>query len=195
MMNVNIISQLQFVKELDKLKQVIRRNYLHDASRTENTAEHSWHAALTAYILQEHANYSVDICRVGKMLLIHDVVEIQAGDTYIYDTAASEGQDERESEAAHKLFGMLPSDQAQEYLQLWLEFEARQTPDAKYAKAIDRFMPMLANYESGGISWVEHGVRRERMLELNQIIADGSTALWEEVIRMIADADARSLLQ
>lgn len=195
MMNADLQSQLNFVKELDKLKQVIRRNYLYDGTRSENTAEHSWHAALSAFILQDFADEAVDICKVGKMLLIHDVVEIEAGDTYVYDMAALEGQDERELEAARKLFGMLPEKQSEEYLNLWLEFEARQTPEARFAKAIDRFMPMLANYESGGISWLENNVQEVRMRELNGIIAEGSQALWQEVERMIADAISRNLLQ
>lgn len=195
MMNADLQSQLNFVKELDKLKQVIRRNYLHDGTRSENTAEHSWHAALSAFILQDFADEAVDICKVGKMLLIHDLVEIEAGDTYVYDMAALEGQDERELEAAHKLFGMLPTPMSDEFLNLWLEFEARQTPEARFAKAIDRFMPMFANYESGGISWLENNVQEVRMRELNGIIAEGSQALWQEVERMIADAINRNLLQ
>ena len=195
MMNADLQSQLNFVKELDKLKQVIRRNYLYDGTRSENTAEHSWHAALSAFILQDFADEAVDICKVGKMLLIHDLVEIEAGDTYVYDMAALEGQDERELEAAHKLFGMLPTPMSEEFLNLWLEFEARQTPEARFAKAIDRFMPMFANYESGGISWLENNVQEVRMRELNGIIAEGSQALWQEVERMIADAISRNLLQ
>jgi len=195
MMNADLQSQLNFVKELDKLKQVIRRNYLYDGTRSENTAEHSWHAALSAFILQDFADEAVDICKVGKMLLIHDVVEIEAGDTYVYDMAALEGQDERELEAAHKLFGMLPTPMSDEFLNLWLEFEARQTPEARFAKAIDRFMPMFANYESGGISWLENNVQEVRMRELNGIIAEGSQALWQEVERMIADAISRNFLQ
>lgn len=192
--NQDFYKQLAFIKELDKLKLVIRQNYLRDGSRPENTAEHSWQAALSAFILQSYANQPVDICKVGKMLLIHDVVEIEAGDTYIYDTLAAQDQEERELKAAHNLFGMLPTEQANEFLQLWLEFEARQNPEAKFAKAIDRFMPMLANYESRGKSWLEHNVSKARMLEINAIIADGSNTLWEEAQRMIADAVDRGLL-
>jgi putative hydrolase of HD superfamily len=187
-------NQLEFVREVDRLKQVIRRNYLMDGSRAENTAEHSWHAALTAFILQEHANQPVDICRVGKMLLIHDVIEVEAGDTYIYDPTATADQEERELAAAHNLFGMLPEGQGSDLLACWLEFEARQTAEARFAKAIDRFMPMFANYESGGKSWLEHGISKARMLEINHIIADGSETLWQEAQRMIGDAAERGLL-
>lgn len=179
---------LNLVKELDKLKQVIRRNYLLDGSRSENTAEHSWHAALSALLLQEFANEAIDINKVVRMLLIHDVVEIEAGDTYLYDTAAEVGQAERELAAAHNIFSMLPGEEGDQYLQLWLEFEERETPEAKFAKAIDRFMPMLANYESGGKSWLENKVSRARILEINKIVADGSEALWHLIINMSTDA-------
>jgi len=181
-------STLSLVKELDKLKQVVRRNYLLDASRSENTAEHSWHAALSALLLQEFANEPVDINKVVRMLLIHDVVEIEAGDTYLYDTAAEDGQAERELAAAHNIFSMLPGEEGDQYLQLWLEFENRETPESKFAKAIDRFMPMLANYESGGKSWLENKVSRARILEINKIVADGSEALWQLVLTLSADA-------
>jgi len=181
-------STLSLVKELDKLKQVVRRNYLLDASRSENTAEHSWHAALSALLLQEFANEPVDINKVVRMLLIHDVVEIEAGDTYLYDTAVEVGQAERELAAAHNIFSMLPGEEGDQYLQLWLEFENRESPESKFAKAIDRFMPMLANYESGGKSWLENKVSRARILEINQIVADGSEALWQLVLTLSADA-------
>jgi len=181
-------STLSLVKELDKLKQVVRRNYLLDASRSENTAEHSWHAALSALLLQEFANEPVDIFKVVRMLLVHDVVEIEAGDTYLYDTAAEAGQAERELAAAQNIFGMLPGEEGDQYLQLWLEFEERETPEAKFAKAIDRFMPMMLNYESGGKSWKENEVSRARILEINKIVADGSEALWHLIINMSTDA-------
>ena len=175
----DFLSQLDFIKEADKLKTVIRRNYLLDGSRFENTAEHSWHAALTAFILQDQSNQPVNIDRVIKMLLFHDVIEIKAGDTCMFYPEAEIGQHERELEAADELFGMLPSGQGDELRSLWLEFEARETPEAKYAKAIDRFMPMLANYESGGKIWKDEHVTAERLREINEIIKDGCKSLWE----------------
>ena len=186
--SANLQKQLTFIRELDKLKQVMRQNHLLDASRTENSAEHSWHAALAAFILRECAKQPVDICKVGKMLLIHDVIEIQAGDTYIYDPLAEEGQYERELTAAEDLFGLLPSKQKRELMDLWLEFEERQTADARFAKAIDRFMPMLANYESQGLSWQENGVTSQRIHEICSLIEEGSTILWEFAEGMIASA-------
>ena len=184
----DFLSQLDFIKEADKLKTVIRRNYLLDGSRFENTAEHSWHAALTACILQDQSNQPVNIDRVVKMLLFHDVIEIKAGDTCMFYPEAEIGQHERELEAADALFGLLPSGQRDELRDLWLEFEARETPEAKYAKAVDRFMPMLANYESGGKAWRDEHVTSARLREINAIIRDGSVSLWEMTQQMIEDA-------
>ena len=191
----DFLSQLDFIKEADKLKTVIRRNYLLDGSRFENTAEHSWHAALTAFILQDQSNQPVNIDRVIKMLLFHDVIEIKAGDTCMFYLEAEVGQYEREVAAADELFGMLPSDQGDELRNLWLEFEARETPEAKYAKAIDRFMPMLANYESGGKAWQDEHVSAARLREINAIIKDGCKSLWEMTQEMIDDAVSKGLCE
>jgi len=191
----NLEKTLSLVRELDKLKQVVRRNYLLDATRAENTAEHSWHAALSALLLQEFANQPVDINKVITMLLIHDVVEIEAGDTYIYDEVATVDQEERELAAANNLFGMLPEVKGKELLNLWLEFESRQSTEAKFAKAIDRFMPMMANYKSQGKSWLENKVSKTRMLEVNQIIADGSQELWRYTLSMIEDGAKKGWLR
>jgi putative hydrolase of HD superfamily len=191
----DFLSQLDFIKEADKLKTVIRRNYLLDGSRFENTAEHSWHAALTAFILKDQANSPVNIDKVVKMLLFHDVIEIKAGDTCMFYPEAEIGQYEREVAAADELFGMLPSDQGGELRNLWLEFEARETPEAKYAKAIDRFMPMLANYESGGKAWKDEHVSAARLREINAIIKDGCISLWELTEEMIADAFVKGLCE
>lgn len=177
--------QLEFIKEADKLKTVIRRNYLLDGSRFENTAEHSWHAALTAFILKDQANHPVIIDKVIRMLLFHDVIEIKAGDTCMFYPEDEIGQHEREEAAADELFGMLPSDQGEELRNLWLEFEERETPEAKFAKAIDRFMPMLANYESGGKAWKDEHVSAARLREINAIIKDGCVSLWELTQEMI----------
>lgn len=179
---------MQFIKEIDKLKSVIRRNYLLDGSRFENTAEHSWHAALTAIILRDQSNQPVNIDKVVKMLIFHYVIEVKAGDTCMFYPEAEIGQAEREQDAADELFGMLPSDQGDELRSLWLEFEARETPEAKYAKAIDRFMPMLANFESGGKAWKDEHVSAARLREINVIIKDGCISLWKMTEEMIADA-------
>ncbi|MFN1551330.1 HD domain-containing protein [Vibrio natriegens] len=188
--------QLKLLIELDQLKNVLRRTRVKSAEgRLENSAEHSWHVALMAVLMEEHANAPVDICRVMKMLLIHDVVEIDAGDTFVYDTAASKEQAEKEIKAAERLFGMLPSEQGKELLVLWHEFEAAQTDDAKYAKALDRLIPMLLNYHNDGQSWQEHGVTREQALTINKRIELGSVTLWDKAKEIIEDATDKGWLK
>lgn len=188
--------QLKLLLELDKLKSVLRRTRVESADgRLENSGEHSWHVALMAVLMEEHANAPVDICRVMKMLLIHDVVEIDAGDTFVYDTAASKEQAEKEVKAAERLFGMLPSEQGDELLELWHEFEAAQTDDAKYAKALDRLIPMLLNYHNNGQSWKENGVSREQAIAINKRIELGSVTLWDKAKEMIEDATEKGWLK
>ncbi|HCH1540256.1 TPA: HD domain-containing protein [Vibrio parahaemolyticus] len=188
--------QLALLIELDKLKSVLRRTRVKSAEgRRENSGEHSWHVALMAVLLVEHANTSVDVCRVIKMLLIHDVVEIDAGDTFVYDTAASREQAEKEIKAAERLFGMLPIEQGRELLALWHEFEAAQTNEAKYAKALDRLIPMLLNYHNDGQSWKEHGVTREQVLTVNERIEFGSVTLWDKAKELIEDATEKGWLK
>lgn len=188
--------QLKLLIELDQLKNVLRRTRIKSAEgRLENSGEHSWHVALMAVLMEEHANAPVDICRVMKMLLIHDVVEIDAGDTFVYDTAASKEQAEKEIKAAERLFGMLPREQGKELLALWHEFEAAQTDDAKYAKALDRLIPMLLNYHNDGQSWQEHGVTREQALTINKRIELGSVTLWDKAKEIIEDATDKGWLK
>ncbi|MGR5246391.1 HD domain-containing protein [Vibrio sp. PNB23_22_6] len=188
--------QLALIIELDQLKNVLRRTRVKSANgRLENSAEHSWHVALMAVLMQEHANAPVDIARVMKMLLIHDVVEIDAGDTFVYDTAASQEQEEKERQAAQRLFGMLPSEQGDELLALWIEFEAAQTDDAKYAKALDRLIPMLLNYHNDGQSWIENGVTREQALTINKRIELGSVTLWDKAKQLIEGATEKGWLK
>ncbi|EMK3508671.1 HD domain-containing protein [Vibrio parahaemolyticus] len=188
--------QLALLIELDKLKSVLRRTRVKSAEgRLENSGEHSWHVALMAVLMEEHANAPVDICRVMKMLLIHDVVEIDAGDTFVYDTVASKEQAEKEIKAAERLFGMLPTDQGQELLALWLEFEAAQSDDAKYAKALDRLIPMLLNYHTKGQSWKENSVTREQALTINKRIEFGSVTLWDKAKELIEEATEKGWLK
>ncbi|KOY36163.1 HD domain-containing protein [Vibrio parahaemolyticus] len=193
---VRLEKQLALLIELDKLKSVLRRTRVKSAEgRLENSGEHSWHVALMAVLMVEHANAPVDICRVMKMLLIHDVVEIDAGDTFVYDTAASKEQAEKEIKAAERLFGMLPTDQGQELLALWLEFEAAQSDDAKYAKALDRLIPMLLNYHNNGQSWKENSVTREHALTINKRIEFGSVTLWDKAKELIEEATEKGWLK
>ncbi|EJL6390898.1 HD domain-containing protein [Vibrio vulnificus] len=188
--------QLALLMELDKLKSVLRRTRVKSADkRLENSAEHSWHVALMALLMEEHANEPVNICRVVKMLLLHDVVEIDAGDTFVYDAVASKQQAEKELAAAQRLFGMLPADQGEELLQLWLEFEAAQTADAKFGKALDRIIPMLLNYHNQGQSWQEHGVTRQQALTVNQKIDLGSHVLWDKAQEIIEQATQNGWLK
>ncbi|WP_411064254.1 HD domain-containing protein [Vibrio rotiferianus] len=188
--------QLALLIELDQLKSVLRRTRVKSADRRlENSGEHSWHVALMAVLMQEHANVPVDIARVMKMLLIHDVVEIDAGDTFVYDVAASKEQEEKELKAAERLFGMLPSDQGDELFALWKEFEAAQSDDAKYAKALDRLIPMLLNYHNDGQSWKEHGVTREQALTINKRIEFGSVILWDKAKELIEEATEKGWLK
>lgn len=188
-MNQNLEKQLTLVMELDQLKSVLRRTRVKSANgREENTAEHSWHVALMAVLLEEHANQPVDIARVVKMLLIHDIVEIDAGDTFVYDAVASETQEAEELKAAKRLFGMLPQQQGDALYELWVEFEAAQTADAQFAKSLDRLVPMLLNYHNQGQSWKEHGIHKDQVIAINQRIEKGSQTLWQYAQRIIAEA-------
>tara|TARA_Y100001956_G_scaffold69834_1_gene73412 strand:+ start:1911 stop:2498 length:588 start_codon:yes stop_codon:yes gene_type:complete len=188
--------QLALLMELDQLKSVLRRTRVKSAEgRLENSAEHSWHVALMAILMEEHANESVTIARVVKMLLLHDIVEIDAGDTFVYDTVASLEQEEKELAAAERMFGMLPPDQGEELMRIWQEFEQGKTADAKFAKALDRIIPMLLNYNNNGQSWQEHGVTREQALTVNRKIELGSEALWEKAKLMIEEATKNGWLK
>ena len=188
--------QLALLIELDQLKSVLRRTRVKSAEgRLENSAEHSWHVALMAILMEEHANEPVDIARVVKMLLLHDIVEIDAGDTFVYDAVASAEQEEKELAAAKRLFGMLPEEQGRALFELWLEFEAAESADAKFAKALDRLIPMLRNYHNDGQSWQEHGVTREQALTINKRIGLGSEVLWEKAQQVIAEATEKGWLK
>ncbi len=189
-MSTRLQQQIAFVLELDKLKQVFRQSYLLDQMRRENDAEHSWHLAMMALLLAEYAADPVDVCRVVKMVLLHDVVEIEAGDTFLYDADAAKDKAEREQQAADHLFGMLPADQAEDFRAVWDEFESRETAEARFAAALDRLQPLLLHYVTGGKTWQEHGVTRDKVMARNQHIADGSPALWElaeEIIQQAVD--------
>jgi putative hydrolases of HD superfamily len=187
--------QIAFVIELDKLKQVLRQTRLMDGSRRENDAEHCWHVALMAVVLAEHAGAGIDVLRVLKMLLIHDVVEIDAGDTFLYAAVDAAAVAARETRAAERIFGLLPPDQAGELRALWEEFEARRSAEAKFARALDRLEPLLQNHRNGGGTWREHGVTVEQVLAKKHIVADGSAALWAFAVELIDDSLARGYLR
>ena len=171
--------QIQFILEMDKLKSVFRRSYISGTDRNENDAEHSWHLAIMAIVLSEYANADINILRVLKMVLIHDIVEIDAGDTFCYDEKGAIDKSEREKAAADRLFSLLPKEQEKEFTDTWEEFEEGLTSEALFAKSLDRLMPLLHNYYSEGKAWKEHGIRQDQVLDKNRSIADGSKELWE----------------
>lgn len=188
--------QIEFIKEIDKLKHILRQTVLMDASRQENDAEHTWHLAMMAMVLLEHTpEPRPNLSKVLRMLLVHDIVEIDAGDTFAYDTAGYEDKQEREIKAADRVFGLLPEDQKQELISLWLEFEERQSLEAKYAAAIDRIQPLLHNYYTGGLSWKKHGVRSSQVLDRISGVADIAPSLYELVTGLIQDAVQKGYLQ
>jgi putative hydrolase of HD superfamily len=187
-------NQISFLLEVDKLKQVFRQSLVSDSSRRENDAEHSWHLGVMAIVLAEYAPPDVNLARVVWMVLLHDVVEIDAGDTYCYDPAAVVTQRDREVQAADRLFSLLPLDQAKELRELWEEFEARESPEARYAAAIDRVQPVLLNYHTQGRAWREKGVTREQVIARNQHIEAGAPKLWEYIRGLIDDAVAKGYL-
>jgi putative hydrolase of HD superfamily len=191
-LSARLAQQVAFVRELDGLKSVLRQTLLLDGSRQENDAEHSWHLALFVLLLREHANEpELDASRTLQMVLIHDLVELEVGDTYCYDDAGQKGRPARERAAAERLFGRLPADQGSSLRALWEEFEARRSPEARFAAALDRLQPLLQNYCTGGRMWRVHGVDAGRVEERNAHIAEGSTRLWEFAHALIRDAVAR----
>ncbi|MCC5024864.1 MAG: HD domain-containing protein [Candidatus Synoicihabitans palmerolidicus] len=188
--------QLAFIMEVDKLKEVFLQTILTKSGRRENDAEHSWHLCLTVITLAEYANSpDLDVLQVLKMLISHDIVEIDAGDTFAYDFVGMETQHEREAVAADRLFGLLPPDQCSEFRTLWDEFEARVTPEAKFAAACDRLQPMLLNIHTEGASWRRHGITHDRVIARNCHIAEGSVPLWQRISRLLAEAMADGLLE
>lgn len=181
--------QIGFIIEADRLKEVFRQSLNSQSRRRENDAEHSWALCLIVITIAEHANVpDFDVLHVLKMLLIHDIVEIDAGDTFAYDDAAMATQYERESKAADRLFGLLPEDQAAEFRALWEEFEAYESVEARFARSIDRFQPMLLNCLSEGAAWNNHGVTRDMVIDRNRMIADGCKPLWEYAQQMVERA-------
>ena len=190
------LPQLAFINELDKLKAVKRQMLLaHEEDRRENSAEHSWHVAVTALMLKDYAEHPVNIDRVITMLLLHDLVEIDAGDMFAFADEADHAEQElKELAAAKRLFGLLDEPQAQEYLTLWLEFEAAETHDACFAKAMDRVLPLFQNMQNKGGSWARHGVSKEKILNRNRLLASAAPRLWDYVNQQLELAQEKGWL-
>jgi putative hydrolase of HD superfamily len=187
--------QIEFILEADKLKHTLRRTILMDRSRRENSAEHSWHIALTVLVLSEYAkDKDIDYFRVLKMLLVHDLVEIDAGDTYCYDDRGREDQAQREENAADRIFNMLPEDQQISLRGLWDEFEARTTSESRFANALDRLQPFLHNFFTEGQTWQENDVKSSQVVARMQPVEDGSAFLWKYVRARIDDAVEKGYL-
>jgi putative hydrolases of HD superfamily len=190
-----LAQQIQFILEIDRLKTILRQTLLTDGSRRENSAEHSWHIAVMAMVLVEYAPGPVDLLRVMKMLLLHDVVEIDAGDTFCYDAQGNESKGDREQRAADRLFGLLPPDQGVELRQLWDEFEAQATPEAQFAAALDRLQPVLHNWQTQGGTWQQHGISRDRVDQRVAPMAVGAPALWQYIQAVLDDCVAAGYLR
>lgn len=173
--------QFDFFREIDKEKFIGRQTYLSDGVRKENDAEHAWHMAIMTILLSEYANADIDVLKTVTMLLIHDLVEIDAGDTYAYDEEGKKTKRQREEKAADRIFGILPEDQQNKFQELWEEFEAGETPEAKFAHTMDNIQPMMLNDATGGKAWREHGVRLAQIMGRNKVTPDGSKELWDYV--------------
>ncbi len=193
--NERLRQQISFLKEIDDLKQVLRQTVLVKDRRQENDAEHSWHLAMLVLILAEYSDdSSIDILRTLKMVLIHDIVEIDAGDTFCYDVHDRAVKNVREREAANRIFRLLPEEHAEKLLCLWEEFEAMDTPEAKFAAAVDRLQPLLLNFYSEGHAWRKHDVRKSQVIERNHHIAKGSSELWSFAEALINESVKRGYL-
>jgi putative hydrolases of HD superfamily len=187
--------QIEFMLEIDKLKHISRRTILTDRSREENSAEHSWHIAMAVFLFSEYAqDQNIDWYRVIKMLLVHDLVEIDAGDTYCYDDQSRKNQAQREQKAAERIFKILPFDQSRYFRALWDEFENRETPESKYANALDRFQPFLQNYVTKGQIWRKNDITRRQMKDRMKPVFDGAPLLWNLVELLIDDAVQKKYL-
>jgi len=191
----HLLQQVAFIHEIDKVKYIQRKSRLFNSDRRENDAEHSWHLAVMAMVLARHSNEPVDTLKVIKMLLIHDVVEIDAGDVFLYDTVLNHTNTEAELKAAERIFGLLPAEQAEEFTAIWEEFEAGETPEAKFARAMDRLEPLLQDVSNKGIVWREHNVSYDKVVQKNSIIQHGSQTLWDFGKTLIDEMAEKGILK
>jgi putative hydrolase of HD superfamily len=190
-----LLQQINFIKEIDKIKYIERKTKLFNSDRNENDAEHSWHLAMMTIVLAEHSDVPIDVLKVLKMVLIHDIVEIDAGDTFIYDTEKNHTNTDEERTAANRIFGMLPKEQADELISIWEEFENGETHEAKFARSMDRFEPLLQNASNNGGTWAEFGVSYDKVYEKKKDIKEGSSSLWSYAENLINESVEKGILK
>ena len=195
MPNDDLLKQIEFIKEIDKLKYIQRRTKLLNSDRCENDAEHSWHLAMMAIVLAGHSNEPVDVLKVVKMVLIHDIVEIDAGDTFIYDTAKNHTNTDEELLAARRIFGLLPAEQAADLIAVWEEFEAGETSEAKFARSMDRLEPLLQNVSNNGGTWREFDVDYAKVYQKKKVIADGASDIWQYADQLLNESVNNGILK
>lgn len=191
----DLLNQIAFIKEIDKVKYIQRKTKLFNSDRNENDAEHSWHLALMAIVLAEHSNEPIDVLKVVKMVLIHDIVEIDSGDVFIYDSQKNHSNTDEERLAANRIFGLLPKKQADEMITIWEEFEAGETNEAKFAKAMDRLEPLLQNTSNKGGTWKEFGVKYDKVYEKKSVIKEGSEIVWNYAEGLINESVEKGILK
>ena len=191
----DLLNQIAFIKEIDKVKYIQRKTKLFHSDRNENDAEHSWHLALMAIVLAEHSDEPTDVLKVVKMVLIHDIVEIDAGDTFIYDSQKNHSNTDEERLAANRIFGLLPKKQAEELIAIWEEFEAGETNEAKFARSMDRLEPLLQNTSNDGGTWKEFGVSYDKVYEKKSVIKEGSKTLWSYAEGLINESVEKGILK
>ncbi|WP_299834067.1 HD family hydrolase [uncultured Tenacibaculum sp.] len=194
MIKEGLLKQIEFIKEIDKIKYIQRKTKLFNSDRRENDAEHSWHLAMMALVLSEHSDHKVDLLKVIKMVLIHDIVEIDAGDTFLYDKIKNHDNTEEEKKCAERIFGILPKKQATEFIEIWAEFESGTSNEAKFAKSLDSLEPILQNASNNGGTWKEFEVNYETVFEKKKVIKKGSEKLWDLTKDILADSVKKGIL-
>ncbi len=195
MQNDRLLQQIDFIREIDKLKYIQRKTKLLNSTRPENDAEHSWHLAMMTLVLAEHADQPIDVLKVLKMVLIHDIVEIDAGDTFIYDTAKSHSNTDEELLAARRIFGILPAEQAADLIAIWQEFEDGVSNEARFARAMDRLEPLLQNTSNNGGTWAEFDIPYQKVYDKKKVIREGSTTIWQYAERLIDESVEKGILK
>lgn len=190
-----LTQQIAFIKEIDKVKYIERRTKLFNSDRRENDAEHSWHLAMMALVLSDYSDAEIDLLKVIKMVLIHDIVEIDAGDTFLYDQNKNHDNTEEELKSAERIFGMLPEKQAAEFIEIWKEFEMGDTPEAKFARSLDKLEPLLQNTSNNGGTWQEFGVKYQAVYDKKKAIKNGSKALWNFAENLIDESVEKGILK